>query len=48
MHALKKLMTTCAQRRKLAESKQIEMAGGYNFNIDSGVPSTFNFGGAQI
>ena len=43
--AIADLMTAADQHRAAARSRQIEEQGGYAFSV--GVPSAFNFGGAQ-
>ncbi|GMT03974.1 hypothetical protein PENTCL1PPCAC_26148 [Pristionchus entomophagus] len=42
---LKSLITECGRHAALADSRKLENTGGYQFNMDAPVPSTFNFGG---
>ncbi|KAF8384249.1 hypothetical protein PRIPAC_73391 [Pristionchus pacificus] len=42
---LKSLITECGRHAALADSRKLENTGGYQFNMNAPVPSTFNFGG---
>lgn len=46
--ALQKMLTMCQQRTLLAKSKQVEQQGGYAFNVDAPVPTSFNFGAGPV
>ncbi|KJH42704.1 Importin-beta protein [Dictyocaulus viviparus] len=41
--SLRNLIKECEQHVKSEESKQVEQAGGYNFDAAAGVPENFNF-----
>ncbi|VDK43500.1 unnamed protein product [Anisakis simplex] len=47
MAAFQKILTVCEQRVSLANSKKVEQQGGYVFNVNAPVPTSFDFGGAN-
>uniref|UniRef100_A0A915AS39 Importin N-terminal domain-containing protein n=1 Tax=Parascaris univalens TaxID=6257 RepID=A0A915AS39_PARUN len=46
--ALQKILTVCGQRVSLAKSKKVEQQGGYAFNVDAPMPTSFNFSGGPV
>jgi len=46
--SLLKVMQMAEQRKQLADSKQIDRDGGYQFDIAQPVPTNFNFGGQNL
>ncbi|KHN74638.1 Importin-7 [Toxocara canis] len=46
--AFQRILTVCGQRVSLAKSKKVEQQGGYAFNVDAPVPTSFNFSGGPL